>query len=233
MKQKLMTITMALSMMFAMNATIAAKVSKNGGAPTADTTVVAESGSVDGSTTAADEVEAFSDTTNVDTGAVVAGTPSVNDWDDWDDWEDADTGVFLKNMGINGGTISGMLFVLCLMLILFVLAPVAVIALILYFIYKNRKERLRIAELAMKSGNQIPLDALGSPVGSNDALWNKGIKQIFVGAGLAILLWIPFSRLGLAIGALIMLIGCGNLVIARNAREKQRQKDLYDRMMNV
>ena len=176
-----------------------------------------------------DEVEAFSDTT---------ATDSASMGDEFDPWDDVDEewsyngDSFFENFDLDTNSIMGMLFVICIMLIIFVLAPVALIGMILYFVYKSRKQRLRVAEMAMSSGKPIPQDALGNVVGSYDALWNKGIKQLFLGAGLGILLWIPLSKLGLAIGALIVLLGCGNLVIAHNEREKQRQKNMYDNIFN-
>jgi hypothetical protein len=66
---------------------------------------------------------------------------------------------------------------------------------------------------------------------TNDALWNKGIKQLFLGVGLAFLLWVILpGKLGLAIGALIALIGGGNMVIAKQAENKQRQREFYEQM---
>lgn len=177
-------------------------------------------------TTQTDELEAYSDTT--DTAAAV-----VNPWDSWPDdqeeWETVNLHSVLGNFDINEG-LSGMLFVLCVLMVLFVLAPVALIGIILFFAYKSRKQRMRLAEMAMQSGQKIPTDVMGGPMPTNDALWNKGIRQVFLGAGLAFLLWIPLGKLGLAIGALILLIGCGNLVIARQTRQKMQQKEMYDRM---
>ena len=181
-------------------------------------------------TTQVDEVEAFSDTTTVDTtttASVVGNTQ--NPWDqDWDEFDVRNSSSFLESVGIEMSDLTGMFFVLAILFLLFILAPVAIIGLILYFIYKNRKDRMRLAEMAMKSGKAIPLDVMGSPIGSTDALWNKGIKQLFLGAGLAILLWMFIGKIGFGIGALVMLLGCGNLVIAHQERQKQSQKEMFD-----
>lgn len=175
----------------------------------------------------ADELEAFSDTT---------GSASQDGFDPWgdveEDWSPTSADSFFESLDFDTNGIMGMIFVICIMLILFVLAPVALIGMILFFVYKNRKQRLRVAEMAMSKGRPIPQDALGNIVGSYDALWNKGIKQLFLGAGLGILLWVPLGKLGLAIGALILLIGCGNMVIAHNEREKKRQQTMYDKIFN-
>ncbi len=213
MKKVLLTIVWLLSLTMAMNA-----------AP--QDPVVTDS-------TMVDEVEVFSDTTDVDSTAM--GMPG-GAWDDWDDpfddnWDDdwnSDSGFHIRNFGLDGDDIMGMFFVICVLFLLFVLSPVAVIGLILYFVYKNRKERTRMMEMALKNGKKIPLDVMGNPVMQNDALWSKGIKQVFLGAGLGILLWIVIGKLGLGIGALILLIGCGNLVIAYQAKSRQREKEMRD-----
>ncbi len=72
------------------------------------------------------------------------------------------------------------------------------------------------------------MDALGTPYAKNDDIWNKGIKQMFLGVGLAFLLWIPLGKLGLAIGALIFFIGCGNVVISYSAKQKQKEKEMRE-----
>ena len=213
MKKVLLTIVWLLSLTMAMNA-----------AP--QNPVVTDS-------TMVDEVEVFSDTTDVDSTAMgMPGDPWA-DWDDpfednWDDDWNSDSGFHIRNFGLDGDDIMGMFFVICVLFLLFVLSPVAVIGLILYFVYKNRKERTRMMEMALKNGKKIPMDVLGNPVMQNDALWSKGIKQVFLGAGLGILLWIVIGKLGLGIGALILLIGCGNLVIAHHAKAKQREKEMHD-----
>lgn len=177
-----------------------------------------------------DEVEVFSDTTTADSGNVV---PSVSVWDDKDDpWDDGWSSSFSLAKSIDVDDLMGMVFILCLTFIVFVLAPVLIIGIILYFVYKNRREKIRLMEMAQKSGKGLPLNMMATPNSQADALWNKGIKQVFLGAGLSFLLMILLGKLGLAIGALIVLIGCGNLAIAQNAKQKQKEQGLHNRIFN-
>lgn len=182
-----------------------------------------------------DEVEVFSDTTSLDSATIdtAATARGVDPWDD--EWEQAfdNGGSFtLEGLNIDGDDVVGVFMIICVCFIIFLLAPVAIIALILYFVYKNRKDKMRMMEMAMRRGKQIPFDVMGTPHPKVDDLWNKAIKQMFLGAGLGILLWVPFGKLGLAIGALILLIGCGNLVIAHNAKRRQEQQEMHDRIFN-
>lgn len=50
---------------------------------------------------------------------------------------------------------------IALVAILFVVAPVIIIIIICYFIYKNRQQKLKLAEMAMKNGQPIPDSVLG------------------------------------------------------------------------
>jgi hypothetical protein len=175
------------------------------------------------------EIEVFSDTTSADSAAIADDFG----WDDedFDEWESADTQTLMGKLGFNNDLLDmlgGIIIVFIVLFLIFILAPVAVIGIILYFIYKNRKERMRVMEAAIKNGKEIPMDALGTPYAKNDDIWNKGIKQMFLGVGLAFLLWIPLGKLGLAIGALIFFIGCGNVVISYSAKQKQKEKEMRE-----
>ena len=48
-----------------------------------------------------------------------------------------------------------------LVAIIFVVAPVIIILIICFFIYKNRQQKLKLAEMAMKNGQPIPDSVLG------------------------------------------------------------------------
>ena len=176
-----------------------------------------------------DEVEVYSDTTSVDSLAANQGF-DMDDDENWETWSSSDTQSLMEQLGVDGEMIGGMVLVLAILFIIFILAPATLIGLILYFVSKSRKDKMKMMEMAIKNGKQIPVDALGTPCVNNEYVWNKGIKQMFLGAGLAILLWVPIGKLGVAIGLLIMLIGCGNMVIGYNAKQKQKEKEMRERM---
>jgi Flp pilus assembly protein TadB len=158
--------------------------------------------------------------------------PFDDDDDAWDRMSSSDTNSLMSEIGVDGGDIMGMFFVIVVLIIIFILAPVGLIGIILFFVYKSRKQKMRMMEMAMKSGKQIPVEAVSTPIQKGEDVWFKGIKQIFLGAGIAFLLWVIIGKLGLAIGALITLIGCGNMVIGYGAKQKQKEQELHDRMFN-
>lgn len=174
----------------------------------------------------ADEIEAYSDTTSLDsTYASIPLAPMADDFDDFDDADDADdlfsSSAFHAFWNSGGDDVAGMFFVLSVLLILFVLSPIAVIGLILWFIYKNRQNRMRLAEMAMRNGQPIPDSLVNVAPGTGDEVRQKGIRQVFLGIGLTFLLGWAAGKIGAGIGILVLCIGIGNLLIARSARNKQ------------
>ena len=175
------------------------------------------------STQQVDELEAFSDTTSVnDSTAVVSSmnTPhsysyniSLDGEDAWEAIGKAFGDSSMHNTLIGGMTILGIL------LIIFVLAPLVILGLLFYFIYKNRKQKMRLAEEAMKHGQPIPDQLFNEqkalPATSDD-LRAKGIRQTCLGVGLMIFLGNTAGTVGFGIGALVTAIGIGNLIIARS-----------------
>ena len=128
----------------------------------------------------------------------------------------------LFGLGV-GGTILGIL--LAIAVLLMALAPFLFVAFIIYLIFKNRRQRYELAEKAMSSGQQIPQELVRTERQSDDYLWKKGIKNIFVGIGLAIL----FRCLGAdpltGIGWLVALYGVGQAVIAKTSSSKHDKQD--------
>ena len=113
---------------------------------------------------------------------------------------------------------SGMIVGIVAIVVIFLLAPLLIIFLIFYFVNKNRRERYKLAQMAMQNGQPIPDDVLKekmTTVDSND--YTSGLRQIFLGIGLAIFLGIVAGKIGFGIGALVFFIGLGKVVIAKKS----------------
>ena len=124
----------------------------------------------------------------------------------------------MKNM--NHG-IAGMFFVLAMILILFVLAPVAIIIALFYFINKNRKQKMKLAQMAMQQGQPIPDQLLDEKPANADEEYQKGMRQCFVGVGLMVFLGYAAGQVGFGIGALVFCIGLGKVFASRTARKNE------------
>ena len=186
-----------------------------------------------------DAIEAFSDTTSVDTQTVTKHKGKVTVTTQTSPWssntttyelDDDDFGSLISNAfsTMRGKDIAGMFFVLCVLLIIFVLAPVFIIIALFYFINKNRKEKMRLAQMAMQQGQPIPDGLLKDKEGdfdNND--YQRGMRQCFVGVGLMIFLGFAAGTVGFGIGALVFCIGLGKVFAGKTAnRRAQDERDL-------
>ncbi len=172
-------------------------------------------------------IEAFSDTTAIDsmsttttttTTTTTYGTSYSHSYDiQADNWRD-----FVQSIlaGVDGDDIAGMLFVLGILFILFVLAPVLIIIALFYFIHRNRKEKMRLAQMAVEQGQPIPDQLLNDQPANVDEEYQKGLRQCFVGVGLMIFLGYAAGNIGFGVGALVFCIGLGKVFASKTAGRK-------------
>ena len=146
-----------------------------------------------------------------------------SDWDDdWDD-DDDNTIIDLKQIfkGVNGNGLAGMLFALMVIMIIFVFSPLIIFGLLLYFIFRNRRQKMKLAQMAVQNGQPIP-DQLLNDVSPNDSeTYKSGMRQLFLGLGLMIFLGITVGKIGFGIGALVLFIGLGKVIIARKSMAQE------------
>ena len=163
------------------------------------------------STKAKDAVEAYSDTTTVADDSITSHRHI--------EYTEDDAREIVREVfsNIDSKAIMGMLTAVGIIFILFVLFPIVVIIAVVLFINRNRKERLRLAQMAMQNGQPIPEQLLKEEAVQNSGDYQKGIRQMFTGVGLAIFLGIVAGEVGFGIGALVFCIGLGKWYIARQS----------------
>ena len=198
--------------------------------------------------TSKNAVEVYSDTTSTDTAnssstvtkrkGTVTVTYPTSPWSsrsttyevDDDDAENIITNLFND---MDQKDLMGMFFVLCVLLIVFVLAPVLIIIALFYFINKNRKQKMKLAQMAMQQGQPIPDQLLEDKVTDVDAEYQKGMRQCFVGVGLMIFLGYAAGQVGFGIGALVFCIGLGKVFASRTARKNNNRDFPNDNRRDV
>ena len=151
-----------------------------------------------------DAIEAFSDTT-------AAKSNANADFDDDDDnyttrhhvtLEGEEAGEFIEK--IFGGLGIAMIIPILAIVIFGLLLPLIILFTVLYFVNRNRRDKYRLAEMAIKNGQPIPDELLKEVKDDWDSnSYNAGIRQMFTGVGLAIFLGIILDELGIGIGALV------------------------------
>ncbi len=120
---------------------------------------------------------------------------------------------FIKGLiGLTGVSLASgaMLLVFVVLLCIFGL-PIILLLALLYLIFRKRKTNVN------NNTNQ-PIDVTTSQT-SDRTLFNKGVKNVCLGIGLAIALGIWMGDFGVGIGILIVCIGIGELLIDYFARK--------------
>ena len=221
MKKYLFAIAMVLSL--SMNADAAAQ--KHRHSPRTE--------QVDSTKNNQDAIEAFSDTTAVADSTVIdvqSGGSRVRIYSD-----DNVDGLLEKIFGdLDKNAIAGMFFAAVIIFIMFVLAPILIIIAVFYFINRNRKERLKLAQMAMEKGQPIPDELLKEkqdPASKSE--YQTGIRQMFTGVGLAIFLGIVAGEVGFGIGALVFCIGLGKWFIARQSGNDHNDNNRYNNTTDI
>ena len=163
-----------------------------------------------------DTIEAFSDTTNAtnaedaeDDQYIESRRTTTHQVSGFPDFFDH----------LDGKDVAGMIFVLLVILIMFLAAPIGIIIAIFYFVNRNRREKYKLAQMAMQNGQPIPDQLLKENAAMNKDDYDTGLRQMFTGVGLAIFLGIIIGKLGIGIGALVFFIGLGKWYVARQAKE--------------
>lgn len=163
-----------------------------------------------------DAIEAYSDTTS-------AAMPSADsDWQEDQSTDNSDKDridAFFESLDSND--FAEMMFVLCVLAIIFVLSPIGIIIAIAYFLLRNRREKYKLAQMAMQNGQPIPdklLDERKS--GNNGDTYQTGIRQVCLGVGLMFFLGYTAGKIGVGIGLLVFFIGLGKIIIAKTAERK-------------
>ena len=177
-------------------------------------------------------VEAYSDTTGVakdeaDSLLAAATGQAGKQHVVTDDLDDDFGSNFLSLMFSNRKIINA-LFAVFLLCIIFVMPFVVIIMLIRYFI-KRHNDNVLLAEKAIEKG--YPLSSLPTArkwnVYYNQKQWEKGVRQIFVGAGLMVLALCLKNAALFGVGALVIFMGIGQLVIRRGVQKQlENERDV-------
>lgn len=163
-----------------------------------------------------DAIEAFSDTTSVDTTATAKSSE--------DDAIDHRPNALFSPKNYDSpfdyfGTIFGKagLVVICILCVifalLFVFAPFIILFLIIRYLARRHDDRVKLAQMAMEKGQKAPEEAMPVNVLSDEYLLRRGIRNAFLSLGLGAMFCFWGWSFMVGICALIFFYGLGQMVI--------------------
>ena len=104
--------------------------------------------------------------------------------------------------------------------------PLFIVAIMLWFRYKNKQAKYKLAAEALAAGQTIPKELFNESEEQSRSILSKGIKNVFLGIGLGVFLWILTEEEGLAaIGFLIFCMGLGQVLIAYTTRPRTKKEN--------
>jgi len=172
-------------------------------------------------------IDAFSDTTAVDSSDEADSESYYNVRHNGMDYDMDDDLSSIKSISTEA------IIPIVGILVIFVLAPVLIIGLVCYYLYKSRKQKIRLAELALEKGQPIPDGVINDnkPKAedqvSDETLdkekAGKGIRNAFLGLGLALLgLCIDVSAV-IGVGLLVACMGAGQFTTVYFFKKKEQK----------
>ena len=182
-----------------------------------------------------DAIEAFSDTT-------ATNNANADDEDNNNGYrhrvvyegEDAERVVSGIFGDMDGAAFMSLLIPIIAIVCVGFLMPIIIVLLVFYFINRNRKEKYKLAQMAIQNGQPIPNDLLKEAKDDWDSTdYRAGIRQMFTGVGLAIFLGIVAGEVGFGIGALVFFIGLGKWYIARQDRDNHNKTNNMNNNQNI
>lgn len=168
-------------------------------------------------------VEAFSDTTSIAEENATVPRVYVDDDFDFDDFEDFEDmpGWLRSLLGGSIGVFGGIFIILMLIIaVLLALAPFVALVLILRYLIRQHNDRVTLASKAMESGQPIPEELMPVDKQSDEYLRRRGIRNIWIGIGMAIMFGIWGADMLTGVGFLVLCYGIGQVFIARSSKKK-------------
>ena len=175
-------------------------------------------------------IEAFSDTSSVDTSSSVVynGNGAMND-------SDSDTYPFAMFENIFASKFWGTtIFVIIILLgITISLMPLIIVVLLIRFLVKRHNDQVRLAEMAMELGQPISDEQMPLSKKSPDYMWRRGIRNVSIGIGLMLFFWFLGAEPLVGIGGLVACLGAGQMFMVRyNYNNKFGRRKFDDDELN-
>lgn len=166
-----------------------------------------------------DSMEAYSDTTSTtlagDEDSTYTASAMGHDIDDVSGPDKFVKELLTGTLGF--GTVVIIIFAMLIGLI-FVLAPLIILFLVIRYFINRHNSRVALIEKAMETGRPIPEEVKPMVNETPENYRKRGIKNIAIGAGLFFMFAIWGSGGLMGVGALIVCLGIGQVVISKTSK---------------
>lgn len=185
-------------------------------------------------------IEAYSDTSStaqpLDSTAYSTSDDAddINDSNRFDPSRFSDPFSWFAFLGTSGFV--GILLTILLLGVglLFLFMPLIIVLLIMRYMVRRHNDRVRLAEKAMEQGQPISEGEMPLNKKSPDYLWRRGVRNVSIGAGLALFFWFLGADPLVGIGLLVACLGLGQMFMVRYnynskfGRKKEEPNDDFD-----
>lgn len=185
-------------------------------------------------------IEAYSDTSSTAQSLDSTAYSTSDDADDINDSNRFDPSRFsdpfswFAFLGTSGFV--GILLTILLLGVglLFLFMPLIIVLLIMRYMVRRHNDRVRLAEKAMEQGQPISEGEMPLNKKSPDYLWRRGVRNVSIGAGLALFFWFLGADPLVGIGLLVACLGLGQMFMVRYnynskfGRKKEEPNDDFD-----
>lgn len=175
-------------------------------------------------------IEAFSDTSSVDTSSSVVynGNGAMNDSDSY-----TYPFAMFENIFASKFWVVTFLVIIILLGITVSLMPLIIVVLLIRYLVKRHNDQMRLAEKAMESGQPISDEQMPLSKKSPDYMWRRGIRNVSIGIGLMVFFWFLGVESLAGIGGLVACLGAGQMFMVRyNYNSKFGRRKFDDDELN-
>ena len=114
--------------------------------------------------------------------------------------------------------------------------PLIIVLLIIRYLVRRHNDRVRLAEKAMEQGQPIGESEMPLNKKSPDYLWRRGVRNVSIGAGLALFFWFLGADSLVGIGLLVACLGVGQMFMVRynyDSKFKRKEEEPNDDFDNI
>lgn len=180
-------------------------------------------------------VEAYSDTTNVDTTDEASYQDAPRNGRDNKSFYSMDRYTdpldYIGNV-LGRGMLGFLIFICVVLFLLVVFAPIIIVVLLIRYLKKRQDAKMKLAEMAMDKGVNVPEQERPINRQSSEYLVKRGLRNTFLGLGLAVMFMIWDWTAMVGVGMLVLFYGIGQAVIGCLPQIKELYQQYKNKKQN-